>query len=276
MFQCLTTLYPHIASEQLGVKDLPEFQAVYMDQTTKVVPAEDDSKEMHINKSEFPRDPPYEDPFDTQKPIPSELNIEEVPDDHPPGALDVLCQRLRDHDRDHLEPTIHLRSICCQQDGSVKMMEEAQLHVKKYLNKHPDSPKVAVYALRCLRVAYDKLLEDERMDYVTDGNFVLILQLMNMEPRSCAVQVAGLEAFFHLMGAYEFDESLPLPPTVERGEVVSRMFRRVVKTTIVSLATGAGGPGRVDLKVLFDSIKCIIRWFHVTLIPRLQRWVWFQ
>lgn len=266
--QCMVSAHPHLATERLSIKDLPDFQAVYIDETAKVVPAKDSSEETFVQVGRFRNDAPYEDPFDTEEPIPSTLDILPIPDDYEPTTLKVLTNMMRERREDVKEPTLHLRSIAHIQDGSMKVLEEAQDFIEKYHEEHPSSPKVGVYSLRILRVAYELMKEPSiRQECLISGHLALILKIMNVEPKSPALQVAGIEAFFQLMGSYGIDETLPVPPNCERGKNVSRLSRNVIRTTIVSLAS-APDPS-CDLRTLFRGLRCIVNWYHTSIIKRL-------
>lgn len=270
VFQRLVSLHPHLAWEPLSIRDLPEFQAVYVDKIAEISPAKEDSNDArHVSKSKFRRDPPYQDPFDTVEPIPSNISIK-IPDDYDPVPLAYLIRTLRQSKEDILEPTIHLRSLAHDQDGTMETLDEAKGFVEEYNVKHPTNPKVAVYSLRTLSAAYERMESSSlKQDCCTGGHFGLILRLMGVEPGSPIVQVAGLEAFFLLLGAYGMDETLPTPPTVKRGKANSKRYREVVMATISSICTAPGHAD--DLRVLFEGVRCIARWYHSTMVPDLKR-----
>lgn len=266
VLQQLVSQYPHLACEPLSIKDVPEFQDVYVDRTVSVEPAKDNSEEKDVNVK-FPYEAPYQDSFESEEEIPNKLGLR-YPDEIS-SHIEIEIQHLREKNKDILEPTIHLRSLAYIQDGSPRMLEKLQDFVDKYTVEHPINVQVAAYSLRALRAAYQHM-ENPRLkqDCVEDGHFALILKLMAVDPRSCKLQVAGLEAFFHVMGSYGIDESLPLPPVMERGRLVNAVFRKVIKTTLLSLTTA---PQHIDLHTLLKGMECIVKWYHNSMTPQLQR-----
>lgn len=266
----LVSIYPHLAWEPLSIKDLPRFQEVYVDETAKVPPAKDSSEAKNLSPSKFRPEAPYTDPFDAEDPLPSKHNHGDIPDDYHPYSLQHMLEVARERSTDILEPTFHLRSLGNVQDGTAELLEEAEDAIYKYRKEYPNNTKIVVYALRCLRIAYERVkVMSSKQELCISGHFGKILTLMNVEPRSAAVQVAGLEAFFHLMGSFGIDETLPLPPTIVREHVYGKLFRRVVRTTIVSLA--ASPDPNTDLRTLFRGLECIVNWYHTSLTDALQR-----
>ena len=102
------------------------------------------------------------------------------------------------------------------------------------------------------------------------GHCALILKLMALQPRSCKLQVAGLEAFFHVMGGYGIDESMPIPPYLERGRLVNSSFLRVIKTTLLSLTTA---PEHIDLQTILKGIECVVKYYHTSMEAARQRYI---
>lgn len=266
VFQLLVSHYPHLAREPLSIKDVPEFQDVYVDETVSIVPAKDNSEERDVNRGNFLYNAPYEDPFETEPEIENKLGLKRIPDSTD-SYIEMQIRKIRERKEDIKEPTIHLRSLTFIQDGSPKMLEELQDFIDKYSVEHPTNVRVATFSLRALKSSYQKMKNHQKQECVEDGHFALVLKLMAVEPRSCKLQVAGLDAFFRVMGAYGIDESLPLAPVMERGRPVNASFQKVVKTTLLSLTTA---PEHIDLQTLLKGIECTVKWYHTSMSPELQ------
>lgn len=265
----MVSQYPHLAREPLSIKDVPEFQDLYTDLTVSVEPAKDNSEEKDVNQGNFLREPPYEDPFELQPEIPNKLGLMPIPDSETESYIEHQIRNLRERKDDIKEPTIHLRSLMYIQDGGPSRREELEDFVDKYSTEHSTNVKVATYSLRALRSAYRQMENPrQRQDCVESGHFALILKLMTVQPKSCKLQVAGFEAFFEAMGSYGVDESLPLPPVMERGRLVNAVYRKVIKTTLLSLTTA---PEHIDLQTLLKGMECIVKYYHTSMPDQLQR-----
>lgn len=265
----MVSRYPHLAREPLSIKDVLEFQDLYTDLTISVKPAKDNSEEKDVNQGNFLREPPYEDPFELQPEIPNKLDLKPIPDSESDSYVEHQIRNLRERKLDIKEPTLHLRALTYVQDGGPSRLEELEDFVDKYTTEHSTNIKVATYSLRALRTAYRHMENPrQRQDCVEAGHCALILKLMAMQPKSCKLQVAGLEAFFEVMGSYGVDESLPLPPIMERGRLVNSVFRKVIKTTLLSLTTA---PEHIDLQTLLKGIDCIVKYYHTSMPDILQR-----
>jgi hypothetical protein len=265
----LVSRYPHLAQEPLSIKDVPEFSDLYIDLTISVEPAKDIKDDRFLGKGVFPRDPPYEDPFELQPEIPNTLGIKPIPDSEIDDSVQNQIQSLRRQKQDIKEPTLHIRALMYVQDGSPGMTEELQDFIDKYSSEHPTNVKVATYALRALKAAYQHMKSPQvKQDCVEGGHFALILKLMAVAPRSSKLQSAGIEAFFHVMGSYGIDESLPLPPVMERGRLVGGHFHRVIKTTLLSLTTA---PEHVDLQTLLKAMRTVVEYYHTSMLDMRQR-----
>ena len=268
VFQLLVSVYPHLTQEPLSIKDLPEFHDVYTDPTpTTTSTATTKGGESHIAPRPLNADPPYADPFDTE---PQTLG-RRIPEG---GTAEMMIRNLRDQKRDTEEPTIHLRSLAYLQDGSPQKLEELRGFVERYHEKHPRGCRVGVYSCHALKAAYEKLNITNKRESCVDGHFALVLRLMDVEPTSCTLQVTGLEAFFYLMGGYGMDETLPLPPSVERGHVPNPLSRKVVRTVLHSLSDSTNPSDCIDLRVLFRGVQCVINWYHTKLTPHRQEYVY--
>lgn len=269
VLQLLVSQYPHLASEPLSIRDVPEFQDVYVDKTDSIEPAKDNSEEKDVNMK-FPAEAPYRDPFETEKVIPSKLDGLQYRDDYS-SHLKYEFKHLRERNQDVLEPVIHLRSLYYTQDGSPRTLEKLRDFIEKHTAEHPANVQVATHALRALTSAYTQM-ENPRLkqDCVEDGHFALILKLMSVNPQSCKLQVSGLDTFFHVMGSYGVDEFLPLPPNTERGRLINKLFHSVIKTTLLSLTTA---PQHIDLQTLLKGMECVVKWYHNSMAPELQRYV---
>ena len=274
--QHLVTAHPHLAFEPLSIKDLPRFRDVYKDVTSHVPPAEDSSKDANLNASKYPVECPFADRFDTEDPLPSKFDRSSLLDEPDEYRYPVkhMLKGTGERNADLGEPTLRLRFLLNAQDGSLERLAEGEDAIYQYRVQYPTSVRVAVCALRLLQAAYERVNDHAvRQELCVSGHFGKILELMSVEPRSCALQVAGLEAFFHLMGGFGINTSLPLPPTVERGEgrVTGAPFNREIRTVIVSLA--ASPDPSTDLRMLFRGLECIVNWYHTSLSDKLQRCV---
>ena len=255
----------------LTIKNISKFHDVYTDHTAEIVAAKDDSEERDINEGKFRREQPFDDPHVIEKPIPSPIDKVAVPDDHNSEPFRVLTELMRKRKEDKLEPTFHMRSLGHLQDGSLQQLKEARDYIEKYNVDFPTKVRVAVSSLQTLTAAYELILdENDQQECCISGHFSLILKLMNVEPKSCNLQVAGLDAFFHLMGGFAMDDSLPVPSTENRGQkFVTDMTKKVVATTLASLFTA---PEHGNIKTLFDGMRSIISFYNVSMEASTKRY----
>lgn len=146
------------------------------------------------------------------------------------------------------------------QDGSVSRLKTTRDLGEKYLGRYPGNSRLATSTLRALRLGFACIKsETDRQEACLQGFFATVLKLMRVQPTSCTLQAAGLEAFFKLLGFYSIDQTLPLPPTQKREEPMSDEARNAVVTTLVSLGTA---PEHGGLQYLVDAISTVVTQYY--------------
>ena len=231
--------FPHLAQEPLSIKEMNRFRGVYHDQTLDIAPAKDilqiDGLGPSVDEGPYKKEAPYTDPYDLEEPIHSPVfrDFAASLEDAPLSLMRTLSGYLR-HRREESDPVSHMSSLERLQDGSVSQVMSTKEVVEKYIEKYPNSSRLATQALRAIRIGSQLLKsETDRQELCVTGLFSLILRLMHAEPKSCILQCIGLDCFFALMGAFGIHESLPRPNSERerKQELLSEQTQSLIIAT---------------------------------------------
>lgn len=263
--QYLETAFPHLSQEPLSIKEMSQFRAVYQEVSVPTIPAKEETSDSgdDLLDSRYRKEQPYPDPYEEEEPLrplpPHELPGFNDPELSELSLLRTLSGLLR-HRREEADPTMHLRSLEHCQDGSLSQLMAVKRVIEKYLEKYPNSCRIAVYSLRALKSGIEVMeSESDRSECCISGFFTLFLKLMHIAPTSCMLQCWGLDCFFQLMGGFGVHDTLPLPPNESRPEPMSDSTRSLILATVLSLASATEYGG---LKSIVDAILCIVEYYH--------------
>ena len=260
--QCLETACPHLSQEPLSIKEMSLFREAYQDPNSGIAPVKDELGDDSSLEGPYKREPPYSDPYDKEEPIRSSLS-RDLPnlDDAPLGLLRTLSGLLR-HRKEDMNPSLHLRSLERSQDGSLSQLTSARETVDKYSEKYPTSIRVAVSSFKALKAGLGVIASDSvRQECCVTGFFGLFLKLMKVDLKSCTLQCIGLECFFHLLGGFGFDPSLPVPPNETRSEAVSGASKSLIMATLASLATAP----ECGMQTVAEAVACVVENYNLSM-----------
>lgn len=267
ILQYLTSVYPYIAQEPLGIRETSEFLEAWKEATAGDEEEEDDlvstKKQTNKNNASKKEGKPYKDPFVIAENKAYDFDLSKLPEG---TNIEKAARRHMEEE----EAVNKLKSLQSIQNGTLSALEEAKEIINKYRINDAGNNRIAVYCMRVLKTGYERLKTEEmRQECVMKGHFAFILRMINMAPFSCTHQMTALNAFFNLMGGFALDERLnPPDKRMRRSVFYSATTQKVVSSTISSLATAPDG---FDLGYFFSAMKFVVNSYNLTMSEYLKR-----
>lgn len=259
----LETLSPHFRKEPLSVREEEAFRTVYkrLSPVFKEEGLPPLAPDPHVSEK-LKKRPPYPDPYDMD-----DLSLPLQARHSASHSLMMLVSGIAPNHFHTDSPLSSLESAIASWAHSEFTLTLVMSHksiIEKLLAKHPRSCRVAVYSLKVIMAAVNKITRDiDRIDCcVSCSLFSLILQLMQQEKTSHTLQALGLKCFYALMGGASIDGSIPLSPSKIRPEPLSNDARLTVLTVVVSLSSASSHAG---LKTIAEAIECVTNCYNLSM-----------